>query len=179
MPTTSGYARDANRVPITRNGMVISSTDASFTANGAAIATPIFTVTGTVECLALWGIVTTAIGSNHTAAHWRINDQTIVTQVISAAAGTTLSSLPVGSTISRIGLVSTALAASTAATGLVTDPVAATAPDFFMPFIVVQKTASIKTDIEYVYTTNNTSLGAIKFYCGWVPLSDDGNVTAY
>jgi hypothetical protein len=179
MAITSTFGRDANRIPITRNGMVISSTAASFTANGAAIATPIFTVTGTVECLALWGIVTTAIGSNHTAAHWRINDQTITSQVISAAAGTTISSLPAGTLLKRGSVNSVALVVSTAATGLVTDPVAATATDFFMPFTVTQKTGGIKTDIEYVYSTNNTSLGAIKFYCGWVPLSDDGNVSAY
>ncbi len=171
------FMRDANRVPVQELG-AIATKAVTFTANGT-VAKPIFKVTGSVEVLSLYGVVTTAIGSNHTAAHWRINDQTIVTQVISAAAGTTISSLPAGTTLSRIGLVSTALAVSTAATGLVTDPVAATAPSFFMPFIVVQKTGGIETDIEYVYSTNNTSLGAMTFYIGYVPLSSDGNIQPY
>ena len=35
----------------------------------------VFTLTGTVNILRLWGEVTTAISSNHTAAHLRLNDQ--------------------------------------------------------------------------------------------------------
>jgi hypothetical protein len=172
----ASFARDANRVPLTQNGLVVSKA-VTFTANGT-VAKILFHVTGTVLVNALYGIVTTDIGSNHTAAHWRINDQTITTQVISAAAGTTVSSLKAGTMLSRTSLVSVALVASTAATGLVTDPVAATSVGFFMPFTVTQKTGSIQTDIEYVYTTNNTSLGAMTFYCGFVPLSPTGDVVA-
>jgi hypothetical protein len=172
----SAFNRDANRVPITRNGLLVSNA-VTFTANGT-VAKILFHVTGNVEVIALYGIVTTAIGSNHTAAHWRINDQTIQTQVISLATGVTMSSLPAGSTIARKSLVSVAAIASTAATGLITDPVAATTPDFFMPFQVTQKTGGIQTDIEYVYTTNNSSAGAMTFYCGFIPLSSDGDVTA-
>jgi hypothetical protein len=176
MSTIQSFNRDANRVPITRNGLLVSKA-VTFTANGT-VAKILFHVTGNVQVIALYGIVTTAIGSNHTAAHWRLNDQTITTQVISAAAGTTISSLAAGTQLSRIGIVSSALTVSTAATGLVVDPVAATAPDFFMPFCIVQKTGSIQTDIEYVYTTNNTSLGAMTFYCGFIPLSEGSTVDA-
>jgi len=177
MSTSSSFNRDANRVPIVQNGLVIPKS-ITLTTTGAAIAKILYHITGTVLVNALYGIVTTDLGSNVTAAYWRINDQTIVTQVITAAAGTTLSSLPAGTMISRASLVSVAMVASTAATGLVTDPVAATSVGFFMPFTVTQKTGSIQTDIEFVYTTNNTSAGAITFYCGFVPLSSDGDVTA-
>jgi len=171
------YPRDENRVPIVDLGILVTKA-VTFTANGT-VAKPLFHVTGSVLVQSLYGVVTTAIGSNHTAAHWRINDQTITTQVISAAAGTTISSLSAGTLLSRIGVLTVALAVSTAATGLVTDPVAATAMGFFTPFVVTQKTASVETNIEYVYTTNNTSLGAMTFYVGYVPLSTDGSIEAY
>jgi len=176
--STGAFGRDGNRVPVTQNGMVVSKA-VSFTANGAATAMPLFTVTGTVEVLSLWGVVTTAIGSNHTAAYWRINDQTIATQVISAASGTTVSSLPIGTVLSRRSLISVALTASTSATGLVTDPVAATVPNYFMPLLITAKSGTTDlTNIEYVYSTNNTSLGAMTFYVGYVPLTTDGSITA-
>jgi hypothetical protein len=175
--SASSFNRDANRIPITENGLQVSKS-VTFSANGT-VAVPLFHVVGTIECLSLYGVVTTAIGSNHTAAYWRINDQTITSQVISLATGTTVSSLPAGTVLSRRSLVSVALTASTSATGLVTDPVAATVPSFFMPFLVTQKTGGIETNIEYVYTTNNNSAGAITFYCGFVPLSPDGDVVVY
>jgi len=178
MPTTTqAYSRDANRIPITRNGLLVSKA-VSFTADGAATAIPIFDVTGLVEIIALYGIVTTAIGSNHTAAHWRLNDHTATNVVISAASGTTISGLPAGTLLARIGLVATALSVVTSAAANILDPVAATAPDLFMPVAVIQKTAGVVTHIEYVYSTNNTSLGAMTFYCGFIPLSEDGNITA-
>lgn len=173
----SSFGRDANRVPITQNGLLVTK-DVTFTTDGAAIVKILFSVTGTVLVNSLYGIVTTALGSNHTAAHWRINDQTATSQVITAAAGTTLSSFKAGSLIARTSLVSVALVGANSNTGLVTDPVAATSVGFFMPFTVTQKAAGVETDIEYVYSTNNTSLGAMTFFCGFIPLSVDGNVAA-
>lgn len=167
---------DANGRAVTSEHPFKEFKAVTFTANGT-VAKILFHVTGVVEIGALYGIVTTAIGSNHTAAHWRINDQTITSQVISLATGTTISSLPAGTILTRKSLLSVALIASTAATGLVVDPVAATVPSFFMPFLVVQKTASVQTNIEYVYTTNNTSLGAMTFYVKYRPLSDNGKIT--
>jgi hypothetical protein len=175
MAQTQGVLpRDANNVAVQRYGLMASKT-VSFTADGTVVV-PIFTVKGTVLVNGLYGIVTTAIGSNHTAAHWRVNDQTVATQVISLATGTTVSSLPAGTFLSRRSLVSVALVATTSAAATLSDPVAATAPDYFMPFTVTQKTAGVQTDIEYVYTTNNSSLGTIKFTVLFTPLSDDGSV---
>lgn len=177
MAQTQGVLpRDANNVAVQRYGLVASKS-VSFSANGT-VAVPIFTIKGSVLINSLYGVVTTAIGSNHTAAHWRVNDQTATNVVISAAAGTTVSSLPAGSLLTRRSLVSVALVATSAAAGALSDPVAATAPDYPMPFVLVQKTGNIETDIEYVYTTNNSSTGTIKFYANFTPLSDDGDVIA-
>ena len=169
--------REANRVRVQELG-AIATKAVTFTASGT-VAKPIFKVTGSVEVLSLYGIVTTEIGSNHTAAHWRLNDQTATNVVISAAAGTTISSLPAGSLLVRIGLVASALSVVTAAAANIIDPIGATAPSFFMPFTITQKTGSIETDIEYVYSTNNTSLGAMTFYIGYVPLTPDASVQPY
>ena len=156
----------------------LESKSITLSANNATAATPIFRVTGSVKVLALYGIVTTALGSNITAAHWRSNDPT-ATLPISAAAGTTLSSFAAGSAIVRKSLVSVALTGDNASAAKVIDPVAATAPDVFMPFVVTQKTGAVQTDIEFVYTTTNTpTSGAIKFYALFVPLSEDADLRA-
>lgn len=146
--------------------------------NNTTVATPIFRVTGIIKVLELYGVVTTALGSNITAAHWRTNDQT-ATLPVTAAAGTTLSSFTAGSHIHRGSLVSVALTGNNASAAKVVDPVAATATDVYMPFNVVQKTGAVQTDIEFVYTTTNTpTSGAIKFYIKFIPLSDDGDLRA-
>ena len=137
-----------------------------------------FRVTGTVEVTQLYAIVTTALGSNITAAHWRSNDQT-ATLPISAAAGTTLSSFVAGSKLTRSSLVSVALTGNNASAAKVIDPVAATAPAVHMPFEVVQKTGGVQTDIEFTYTTTNTpTSGVIRHFVEWQPISDGATLVA-
>lgn len=177
MPTSSGaFSRDANHVPFTEYGAIVTK---SQTLSGTGtVATALFTLTGTVLVKALYGIVTTDLGANQTAAFWRLNDQT-ATPAISLATGTTISAAKAGSIISRISLVSVALSFKNASAGAVLDPVAATAPDVFMPFVIVQKTAGVTTNIEFVFTTtDNPTSGVIQHFVGYVPLSSDGNLTA-
>lgn len=145
--------------------------------NNETVATPLFRITGTVQVTQLYAVVTTVLGSNVTAAHWRSNDQT-ATLPISLATGTTLSSLPVGSVLTRHSLVSVALKADSSAAAKVIDPVAATAPAVHMPFCVVQKTAGVNTDIEFVYTTTNQpTSGVIQHFVEWQPLSEGSTLT--
>lgn len=140
--------------------------------NNTTVATPLFRITGSVHISQLYAVVTTVLGSNVTAAHWRTNDQTAQV-AISLATGTTLSSLPAGSMLTRKSLVSVALTADSSAAAKVIDPVAATAPAVHMPFAVVQKTGSVQTDIEFVYTTTNTpTSGVIVHFVEWQPLSE-------
>lgn len=178
MPTTTAaFSRDANRVPITVYGFRTVK-EQTLSASNTTASTALFRVTGTVKFFELHGMVTTALSSNITAAYWRLNDQTAQVD-ISLATGTTLSSFGVGSLIHRNSVVSVALKASSSAAGRVTDPVASTATDVFMPFIVVQKVGGVNTDIEFTYTTTNTpASGVIQHVVGWLPISDDGNVVA-
>ena len=152
--------------------------DQTLSGNNTTVSTPLFRVTGTVQVTQLYAIVTTALGSNITAAYWRINDQTAQI-AISLATGTTLSSFTAGSTLTRTSLVSVALKGDNASAAKVIDPVAATAANICMPFQVVQKTAGVQTDIEFTYTTTNTpTSGVIRHFVEWQPLSDGATLVA-
>lgn len=152
--------------------------DQTLSGSNTTVSTPLFRVTGTVQITQLYAVVTTVLGSNVTAAYWRTNDQT-ATLPISAAAGTTLSSFAVGSTLTRKSLVSVALTGDNASAAKVIDPVAATAPAICMPFQVVQKTAGVQTDIEFTYTTTNTpTSGVIRHFVEWQPISTGSTLVA-
>lgn len=137
---------------------------------------PIFGITGTVRITKLYGIVTTTIGTNHTASQFRINDQTAQTNLTSAASGA-LSAAPVGSFVAKTGLAANATAVGSNAIGLTSDsPTAGTT--FFCEFIVIKKSTAA-TNIEYRYTTTDTpTSGAIQFWLDWEPVSADGAVVA-
>ena len=149
----------------------------TLTGNNTTVATPLFRITGSVHISQLYSVITTALGSNVTATHWRINDPTAQV-AISLATGTTLSSLPAGTMLTRHSLVSVALKADTAAAAKVIDPVAATAPAVCMPFEIVQKTGGVQTDIEFVYTTTNTpTSGVIQHFVEWQPMSEGASLS--
>lgn len=171
------FPRDANRVPITNYGYTATKS-LTTNANNTTANAPLFTITGTVLIKALYGVVTTVLSSNQTAAFWQIDDQT-ATPDISLATGTTISSASVGSLLLRTSTAGVALTLANASAGRVTDIVAATAPDVFMPFVITQKTGAITTTLNFSYaTTNAPATGAISFFANWLPLSADGSVIA-
>lgn len=152
-----------------------TSTPVTFTGSNATVAVPIFRLTGTVEVLGIYGVVTTDIGVNHTAAYWRLNDQTAQVN-ITLNTGTTLSAMKVGSTIVKKGLAGAALTLLDNAAGRVSEPTTLETM-YFSPFTAMKKTGAT-TDIEYVYTTTDTpTTGAIQFFVLWYPLSQDGRLT--
>ena len=172
--STSSYWRDANRVPITTDGLTVSTT-LTTNASNATVTPAIFTITGAVEIRALWGVVTTDLGANHTIASWRLNDQTAQIY-ITAVGGTTLSGIKAGSLITKPGVVATALTKLDNVAGVLVEAAALETP-YFTPFIAVKKTGAL-TQIEYRYaTTTQPTTGAIQFFCRFLPLSTDGDVT--
>ncbi len=170
----ASFWRDNNRIPLQVDG--ITSIDSQIlTAVNTTANVPIFRITGSIEVRALYGIVTTALGSNNTAAYWRLNDQTAQID-ITLNTGTTLSSAAVGSTLVKKDVATAALTLLTSAAGRVSEPTTLETT-YFSPFVIVKKTAA-NTDIEFVYsTTNNPTSGAIDFYLRWVPASKDAAVT--
>lgn len=160
--------------------MKFNKTSKTQTLSGSntTVATPLFHVTGVVNITELYAVVRTALGSNVTAAYYRTNDQTAQVD-ITANGGTTISSFTAGSKLTRHSVAAVAVKADNASAAKVIDPVAATAPAVHMPFQVVQKTAGVTTDIEFVYTTTNTpTSGVIQHFIEWQPLSEGASVDA-
>lgn len=176
MPTlTSSFWRDANRVPIAIDG-IITTDSQTLVGSNTTVAVPIFTITSAVQIQGIWGVVTTVLGSNNTAAYFRLNDSAAQSD-ITLSTGTTLSSAAVGSIIVKKGLAAAAVTLLTSAQERVSEPTTLETP-YFSPFVVVAKTA-VTTNIEFVYTTTQTpTTGAITFYVRWLPLATDSAVTA-
>lgn len=149
----------------------------TLSASNATAAVPIFRITGAVKILRLYGVVTTAIGSNHTAGYFRLNDQSAQTDITLQTVGVTLSSFAVGSVIEKTALAATLATVKNAATGLLIEPTVAQGVANSEFEVIAKNTAN--TDIEYRYTTTNTpTTGEIQFCCEWMPLSANAAVTA-
>lgn len=166
--------RDSNQYPVQVGG-VVSRKSQTLSGSNATVATPLFRITGSVQVVGLYGVVTTTLGANNTAAYWRLNDQTAQPD-ITLATGTTLSAVATGSTIVKKGLVGAALTLLNNSAGRVSEPTTLETP-YFSPFVVMKKTAA-NTDIEFVYTTTDTpTSGVIQHFLIWLPISADANVT--
>lgn len=150
--------------------------DLTLTGNNQTLSQAVFTVTGSVLILGIWGEVITLIGSNHTAGHLRLNDQTATVDV-TLATGINLSALAVGTVVSKTGLAAAALTLDDNVAGAITEPATA-GQAALSPVMLIKKTAATTT-LDYRYaTTNAPTTGAIRFHALFVPLSDDGNLVA-
>lgn len=176
--TISGILGDAAGVSIAsrlRNKLLVNNSK-TLSANNTTVSVPLWTITGSILIWKLYGVVTTVLGSNHTAAHWRLEDGTN-TPAITLATGTTLSSANVGSIISKIGLASAALTLLQSDQTRVGEAATAGNPTY-CPAVLVSKNGAT-TQINYRYTTTNTpTSGVIQFFLEYEPLSADGTVTA-
>jgi hypothetical protein len=177
MTTENSFWRDANRIPILGHGLTVSK-EVTFTGSAETVATPIFTITGVVELLKIWGVCTTGFGANHTDAHLRINDQTATDVVLSKTTTLDLSGISAGAAIVKNGLAAAVLSYRSADAATSLEPAVADEKSF-TPAIITQKTGSIQTDIEYVYTTTDEpTSGAMQFFVGYLPLSEGAKIEA-
>lgn len=136
----------------------------------------VFTITGSVMVFGLWGEVTTVISANHTAGHFRLNDQTATIDITEAATGIALSGLAAGTLFYKESLAAVALKLKDNAAGAFEEPASAGQPAF-TPFVAIKKTGAVTT-IDYRYTTTDApSSGVVKFHALWLPMSDDGNLS--
>lgn len=148
----------------------------TLTANNTTVAVPVFRITGLVYVTKLYGIVTTTLGANHTAAALRLNDQTAQVD-ITLNTGTTLSGFAAGTFIGKTALNTSAITAKSATAGKIGEAGTVNQP-FFQEFEVQAKPGA-NTDIEYRYTTTDApTSGVIQFFIEYAPLSADGLVTA-
>src|SRR3990167_2652498 len=147
--------------PIYGDSPFTTTKDLTLSASNETVNPAIFTITGAVMLTRLWGVVTTVLGSNHTAASLRINDQTAQVY-LTAVGGTTLSAIKAGSLIVKTGLVAAAITKIDNVAGAVAEPTTVQTLEF-SPVIVTKKTGAL-TQIEYRYATTQTpTTGAIKF----------------
>lgn len=159
--------------PLTQT--IKKSVSQTLAGSNATVATPLFRITGIVEVKALYGVVTTVLGANNTAAFYRLNDQTAQPD-ITLNTGTTISAAAAGSTIVKKGLAAAAVTLLTSAAGRVSEPTTLET-DYFSPFVVVAK-AGANTDIEFVYSTTDTpTSGVIQHFIEFIPRSAGATVT--
>lgn len=155
---------------------ILTSKSQTLSANNTTASTAIFGLTGSVEVTRLWAVVTTVIGANHTAAFYRLNDQT-AQPAITLAAGVTLSALLADTVIAKFGLAGAALTLITNAAGRVNEPTTLETM-VFSPFTLLKKTAAA-TNIEYTYTTTDTpTSGVLQHFVEWRPISANGALVA-
>lgn len=171
----ASFWRDQNAVPLVMDGIISLDTQ-TLVGSNATVAVPIFGITGSVQVQAIWGVVTTVLGANNTAAYWRLNDTTAQSD-ITLNTGTTLTGAAAGSTLVKKGLAAAALTLLTSAQERVSEPTTLETW-YFSPFVVVKKNA-VATNIEFVYSTTDTpTSGVIDFYLRWLPLTKDANITS-
>lgn len=171
----ASYWRDGNFVPITTDG-ITTSTSTTFSGSNTTVNTALFTLTGAIEVRAIYGVITTVLGANHTAASYRLNDQTAQVY-ITAVGGVDISALAAGTTIVKKGLVAAAITTLDNAAGRVSEPTTLET-SYFSPFVLMKKTGAL-TQIEYHYATTDTpTSGAMQHFVRWLPLSQDANLVA-
>lgn len=146
----------------------------------AAIATanlPIFRVVGRIILKQLYGIITTTLSANHTAASFRLNDQ-LATVQLSAIGGSTLSGFTDNSIIMRTGTDSRVLVAANAGTNPPVGSISLVDITSQTHLSVITAKTGANTDIEYRYsTTDNPATGAMQFYIIWRPLTPTSTVS--
>lgn len=164
--------------PVVENKLrsrVVSSA-VTLDANNTTASVDVFNLIGSIEVRRLWGVVTVAIGANHTAGFLRLDDG--AAQVDITASGITLSGLAVGTTVTKEALAASSLTLLDDVVGTTDEGTLITHRPYFMGFVVVKKTGA-GTAIEYRYsTTDAPTSGELTFYAEWLPLSDDGDLSA-
>lgn len=146
----SAFSRDANGVPITYKGLIVTKSRAydGGSGTGAAGATTLFTVTGDV-LVAVFGVCSE--------------------DLVSAGGGTV-----------EIGISgnTAALIAQTTATGIDNGEVWVDNSPATVESYPTEKILTGGTDIIETIGTADVTDGTLTMYCVWIPLSSDGNVVA-
>lgn len=140
-------------------------------ANNTTESVQLFLVDGNVFITKLYGVVTTALGSNHTKGYFRINDQTAQVDLTESVTGATLSSFTANSFLGKGGPGAIAIQGNNASAGRLFDSTLSS-------FVITAKNGA-NTYIEYTYSTTNTpTSGQIDFFVEWEPLSSSGTIYA-
>ena len=155
-------------------GITVTSTHA-MVGNNTTVHLPVFQVTGTVRLIQVYGIVTVALGANHTASNFSFTDLSN-TNALSANATTPASAAPPGTLIGVLGPSATATAVVSSSQARAGSPSANL--ELFQEYGAVAN-ATTATYIGYSYATTDTpTTGTIEFFCVYQPLSIGAAVVA-
>lgn len=148
---------------------------AALSVNNGTAAVPLFTVTGTVMLLKVWGVLTAKTTlANCTAMYLDLYDAALSTPLSMAAPGATLSGMAVGTTVLRTGGGTMGLSVLNNATGAIQDGTSL----LFTQTGIIKKSGAV-TQVRMVYTsTDAPANAAITWYAEYLPLSTDGALAA-
>lgn len=167
MPT---YKPDAESANVTTKSYTTNANNT--TANGS-----LFSITGVVRINKLYGVVTTALGSNQTGGYFNLYDQSARVNITLSTVGVTMSSFTAGAYVGKHALAATLATIQNNNVGAILEPATAQG-QIASEFYAVKKTGAV-TEIDWTYTTTNTpTSGVIQFFCEWEALSADGAVVA-
>jgi len=135
---------------------------------------PIWTITGSIYLHKLVGVVTVAMGTNHTAGHWRLEDGTNTPTVTSS--GSALSNVGVGSICFKRGLSSSVMDVRNSSQCQIREAATAGLAAVHSSILVAKNGAT--TNLVYRYTTTNApTTGTLQVFMEWEPISSDGAIT--
>lgn len=132
----------------------------------------IFTLTGSVEIQAIWGVCTEATNSTDLAdCSFALHDATATLELTDSGAPTDCSGMAVGDVIFKNGASATvAVAYNDIATGQLTDVT--------QTKVIISKKTGATTTIQFLFNGDNSTDVDIKFYVRYTPISDDGALAA-
>lgn len=155
---------------VRQNGLLVTKT---LTCNGdGAQKDNIFTLTGTVDVLEIWGVCTEATNSTDLAdCYLNLNDATADLDLTDHDAPTDCSGMAVGDVVFKNGASATvALAYHDIATGELTD--------LTQTIARISKKTAAATNIQFCFNGDANTDVDIKFYVRYRPISDDGALVA-
>jgi len=167
---TSPVANSINSIARRSGGLIVSKTN---TCNGDGAQTDnIFTITGSVEILNIWGVCTEATNATDLAAcSFAIYDGTATLELTDSGAPTDCSGINVGDFIFKNGASATvALVRHNNDAAVLTDVVETK--------VRVTKKLATATYIQFLFNGDANTDVDILFYVTYVPRSADGAIVA-
>ena len=163
-------ANSPNDYMMRGEGIVVTKTN---TCNGDGAQTDnIFSITGTVDVLEIWGVCTEATDSTDLAdCSFAVYDGTATLELTDSDAPTDCSGMAVGEVVFKNGAsASVALAYHDIAAGVLSD--------LTQTKVRISKKTGASTYIQFLFNGDANTDVDIKFYVLYKPVSDDGAIAA-
>lgn len=137
----------------------------------------LFSFTGSIEILSIWGIITSITDiTTCTATNFNIND-TLNTVQLTTTAGTAISGFSPGSLVMKESIATTAIFAQNASQCRVNDA-SSSGQEIWSPCIITAGNGLPSNNIRFGFTGDAFTNFEMKFFVRWRPLSDNATLTA-